>query len=151
MAAKADTEKRRDWNWDDDGQLDGMYVETRQVTIRNGPSAGQTKLVFDFHVGLEDELVSVFETAVLRSKLIAELKARKRQRDESDFGAGERIIITPKGMREGPNGSYRDFEDIVFEHPAEKPSALDLLGSDGGGEDEDLSDFGRPDDDDFGF
>ncbi len=57
---------RRDWNWDTDGALEGIYVETREVAIKNSPSAGHWKLVFDLHVGLEDELVSVFETAVVR-------------------------------------------------------------------------------------
>ena len=54
------TAERRDWNWDTDGDLDGLYVETRSVTIKNGPSAGQEKLVFDFHVGVNDEPVSAW-------------------------------------------------------------------------------------------
>jgi hypothetical protein len=32
---------RRDWSWDVDGELDGMYVETREVAIKKGPSAGK--------------------------------------------------------------------------------------------------------------
>jgi hypothetical protein len=43
----------RDWNWDTDDVLEGRYVETRLVNVANGPSAGERKIVFDFHVGLE--------------------------------------------------------------------------------------------------
>lgn len=68
------TESRRDWKWDNDGTLDGMYVETRQVVPKSG-------LVFDFHVGPDDELVSVWETAVIRSKLAAGLKRRQGKVD----------------------------------------------------------------------
>ena len=113
---------RRDWNWDSDGELEGHYVETRSVVVKNGPSAGKEKLVFDFHVGLEDESVSVWETAVLRSKFREELRAR----GESDFEPGERVTITPMGKKEGPNGVYRDFA-LTFEHGAPKRSAADLL------------------------
>jgi hypothetical protein len=130
------TTKRRDWNWESDGELEGHYVETRQVVINNGPSAGQTKLVFDFHVGLEDEAVSVFETAVLRSKLSKELKARRK----TDFEPGELMTITPAGWKEGANGKYRDF-DVEFEHAAPKPSAAELLADD---------EPGVPEDDDIG-
>jgi hypothetical protein len=115
---------RRDWNWDVDGELDGMYVAIREVTIKNGPSAGQSKLVFDFHFGLEDELVSVWETAVIRSEFDKELKARRKP----DFEPGERITITPKGFKEGQNGKYRAFE-FTFEHAAPKRSAAELLAS----------------------
>jgi hypothetical protein len=124
MSVTEDT-ARRDWNWDTDGALDGMYVETREVSIKNGPSAGQTKLVFDFHIGLEDELVSAFETAVLRSKFRIELKARRA----SDFEPGERMKITPLGMKESANGKYRDF-DVWYEHAAPKKSAAELLAGD---------------------
>lgn len=114
---------RRDWNWDRDGALEGgHYVATREVTIRNGPSAGQEKLIFDFHVGLEDEEVSVWETAVLRSRFLAEL----RTRGKPDFEPGERITIRPLGKREGANGAYMDFE-VEFEHAAPRRSAVELL------------------------
>jgi hypothetical protein len=116
--------ERRDWNWDDDGTLDGMYVETRQVTVKNGPSAGQTKLVFDFHVGSDDERVSAFETTVLRSKFARELHARGR----GDFELGERITIEPLGWKESGNGKYRDF-DVDFEHAAPRRSTAELLGA----------------------
>jgi hypothetical protein len=117
------TTERRDWNWDRDGELEGLYVETRPVVVKNGPSAGQTKLVFDFHTGLEDELVSAWETAVLRSKFLNELRLRRKP----DFEPGERIRITPKGTKEGEHGSYRDF-DVSFEHAAPKKSTAELLG-----------------------
>jgi hypothetical protein len=125
LPTQATSTDRRDWSWDDDGELDGMYVETRSVTIKNGPSAGQAKLVFDFHVGLADELVSVWETSVLRSKLAAELKAR----GAPDFEPGERMRITPLAWKESTNGRYRDF-GVVLEHAAPKPSAASLLGVD---------------------
>ena len=118
------TDIRRDWKWDDDGELDAMYRELREVTIRNGPSAGQTKLVFDFEL-LDGETVSVFETAVLRSKFAAELRARRKP----DCGPGERIKIKPLGYRESANGKYRDF-DVWFENAAPKRSAAELLGDD---------------------
>jgi hypothetical protein len=118
--------ERRDWNWDSDGELDGQYIETRPVTIKNGPSAGRTKLVFDFHVGLEDELVSVFEASVIRSKFTQELQRRKK----GDFEPGERMRIKPLGWKDGANGKYRDFE-IWFEHAAPKPTAADLLNAAG--------------------
>jgi hypothetical protein len=128
MASVVETaNSRRDWSWDVDGQLDGMYVETREVVIKNGPSAGRSKLVFDFHVGIHDELVSVWETTVLRSKFRAELQAR----GASDFELGERIGVTPAGWKESGNGRYRDF-DVVFEHAAPKRSAAELLGADEG-------------------
>jgi hypothetical protein len=120
------TTERRDWNWDTDGALNGMYVETREVTVKNGPSAGKTKLVFDFHVGLEDEFVSVWETAVLRSKLAKELGARGM----ADFEPGERVTITPTGWKESGNGRYRDFE-VAFEHTAPRKSVAEMLGIEG--------------------
>jgi hypothetical protein len=114
--------ERHDWNWDHDGKLEGLYVETRPVTIKNGPSAGKDKLVFDLHVGIDDQPVSVWETTVLRSKFRQELRKRRK----SDFEPGERITITPTGKKVGPNGTYRDF-DVEFEHAAPRPTALDLL------------------------
>ena len=120
MSESSEGAERRDWNWDRDGELVGLYVETRQVTVRSGPSAGQEKIVFDFHVGLDDELVSVWETTVLRSKFRQEL----RKRHKPDFEPGEQITIRPTGKK-GEN-SYRDF-DIEFEHAAPKPTAADLL------------------------
>ena len=116
---------RRDWSWDNDGALDGMYVETRSVAIRNGPSAGKSKLLFDFHLSADDSSVSVWETAVLRSKFREELK----RRGKPEFEAGERIVITPTGTKEGVNGTYRDFA-IEFEFAAPKPTTAELLGMD---------------------
>ncbi len=116
---------RRDWDWDTDGELDGLYVETRSVTVRNGPSAGQSKLVFDFHHGLNDEPVSAWETTVLRSKFSEELKRRKKP----DFEPGERFVITPTGRKTSANGTYRDFH-VVFENAAPKPSTAELLAAD---------------------
>ncbi len=115
------TDTRRDWKWDDDGELDGQYLELREVVVRNGPSAGQTKLVFDFEL-LDGETVSVWEAKVLRSKLAAELRARRKP----DFEPGERIKLTPLGMKESANGKYRDFE-VWFEHAAPKRSVAELL------------------------
>jgi hypothetical protein len=117
-----DATQRRDWNWDRDGELEGLYVETRPVVVKNGPSAGMEKLVFDFHVGLEDKLVSVWETTVLRSKFGRELRTRRKP----DFETGERIKVTPLGMKDGPNGSYLDF-DIEYEHAAPKRTGAELL------------------------
>jgi hypothetical protein len=124
---EASTATRRDWSFDADGKLDGMYVETRQVTVKNGPSAGKSKVVFDFHVGADDELVSVWETTVIRSKFLAELKAR----GADDFEPGERITIDPSGWKESPNGKYRNF-GIEFEYGAPKKSAAALLDAGGG-------------------
>ena len=118
---ETNTETRRDWRWDEDGELDAQYMELREVVVRNGPSAGQTKLVFDFEA-LDGETVSVFETAVLRSKFATELRARRKP----DFEPGERIKITPLGYKESPNGKYRDFV-VWFEHAAPKRTAADLL------------------------
>jgi hypothetical protein len=128
---------RRNWTWDANGELLGHYVETRQVNVKSGPSAGQSKLVFDFHVGLEDESVSVWETSVLRSKLAEELK----RRGKPDFEPGERMQIKPLEWKEGPNGSYRDF-DVWFEHAAPKLSAAELLNA--GGIDEPADDDDIP-------
>jgi hypothetical protein len=115
------TETRRDWNFDRDGQLIGQYVETRPVTIRNGPAAGKQKIVFDFHVG--DETISVFETSVIKSKLRDELN----KRGAGDFEPDETITITPTGTKTGASGyDYRDF-DVDFEHKAPKRSTADLL------------------------
>ena len=138
-----ETASKRDWSWEDDGVLDGMYVNTREVTIRNGPSAGATKHIFDFHVGLDDELVSVFESTVLRSKFANELRARQKP----DFEPGESIRIEPLEWRESANGRYRDF-DVTFEHAAPKRTAADLLSSEAS-DDVDEADFGlsRPADD----
>jgi hypothetical protein len=134
---KSSSTERRDWNWDTDGPLEGLYVETRSVTVKNGPSAGKEKLVFDFHVGLDDEAVSVWETAVLRSKFREELRSRKK----TDFEDGEQITITPTGKKTSVNGTYRDF-DVTFEHAAPKRTAAELLddtaaGNGGGGEPDD--------------
>jgi hypothetical protein len=113
----------RDWNWDTDGVLEGLYVETRIVNVANGPSAGERKLVFDFHVGLEDELVSLWETSVLNSKFREELRARGK----SDFEPGERFVITPNGTKTSAAGNnYRDFE-VTFEHAAPKLTPAELL------------------------
>lgn len=65
----------------------------------------------------------MFETAVLRSKFRNELQRRHKP----DFEPGERITITPLGLRDGVNGSYRDF-DVVFEHAAPPRSTAELLG-----------------------
>jgi hypothetical protein len=119
-----ETTERRDWDFDRDGKLVGLYVETRQVTIKNGPSAGQSKAMIDFHVGVEDELVTVWPPAVLRRMLCEELRRRRKP----DFEAGEQIEITPRGKRTGANGPYWDFDDVVFEFAAPKPTAADLLG-----------------------
>jgi hypothetical protein len=124
--SQSTTTERRDWNWERDGVLDGHYVETRQVTVKNGPAAGKQKLVFDFHVGTSDEPVSVWETAVIRSKFQQEL----RRRGKPDFEAGEQITITPNGTKTGAHGDYRDFE-IDFEHEAPKRTAAELLGDPG--------------------
>ena len=110
--------------------------------VKNGPSAGKEKLVFDFHVGLDDELVSVWETTVLRSKFREELRARRKP----DFEPGERMTITPTGKKESANGVYRDF-DITFEHAAPKRSAAELLEDDrrvGGGGGDDGDPFPKP-------
>ena len=120
----SNTATRRDWNWESDGTLDGMYVETRQVTVKNGPSAGRQKLIFDFHVGVDDEAVSVWETAVIRSKFTEELQARRKP----DFEPGERVTIEPLDWKESENGRYRNFE-VTFEHAAPKRSAAELLSS----------------------
>jgi hypothetical protein len=113
----------RDWNWDTDGVLEGLYVGTRVVNVANGPSAGERKIVFDFHVGLEDELVSVWETSVLNSKFREELKARGK----ADFEPGERFVITPKGTKTSAAGNtYRDF-GVTFEHAAPTLTAAELL------------------------
>ena len=125
MATKEKQQEQayRDWDWDKDGDLEGLYVETRLVNVANGPSAGERKLVFDFHVGVGDELVSVWETSVLNSKFREELKAR----GESDFQPGERFVITPKAMKTSAAGNgYRDFA-VTFEHAAPKPSTAELL------------------------
>jgi hypothetical protein len=119
------TTERRDWDWDKNGVLEGMYVSTREVIVKNGPSAGKSKVVFDFHVGLEDELVSVWETAVLRSEFSKELRARRKD----DFEPGERIRIEPQGYKEGQNGKYRAFAPIVYEHAAPKKTTAELLAS----------------------
>jgi len=142
MAKTADT--TRDWDWESDGTLDGMYVETREVVIRNGPSAGRQKLIFDFHVGVDDEAVSVWETAVIRSKFAKELTARR----QPDFEVGERITIEPLDWKEGTNGRYRDFE-VTFEHAAPKRSAAELLNSEPFDEGDDFLPGGSlgPDDD----
>jgi hypothetical protein len=124
--SQSTTTERRDWNWERDGAFEGHYVETREVVVKNGPSAGQAKIVFDFHVGLDDEAVSVWETAVLRSKFAAELRARRK----ADFELGERITITPAGMKESANGKYRDFA-VSFQHQAPKRTAAELLEADG--------------------
>jgi hypothetical protein len=122
------TTERRDCDFGRDGALDGVYVETRRVTIASGPSAGETKAVLDFHVGLDDELVTVWPSAVLRRMLRDEL----RLRGKSDFEPGERVKITRKPeKRAGPNGRYWDFEHPRFEHAAPKPTAAELLADPG--------------------
>jgi len=133
----SNTTERRDWSWDDDGALVDTphYVEAREVVVKNGPSAGKTKIVFDFQVGLEDRLVSIWETTVLRSKFREELKARAK----SDFETGEVIKITPLGMKESANGTYRDFS-VEFEHAAPRKSAAELLAADGE-DDDDVDDI----------
>jgi hypothetical protein len=123
MPTTKQQESYRDWDWEKDGELEGLYVETRLVNVANGPSAGERKVVFDFHVGLEDELVTVWETSVLNSKLAEELSARGKP----DFEPGERFLITPKGTKQSAGGNtYRDFR-VTFEHAAPKPSTADLL------------------------
>jgi hypothetical protein len=123
MATDNQDTQFRDWDWEQDGALDGMYVETRLVHVKNGPSAGQVKPVVDFHVGVDDELVTVWLPTVLRRMFREELQLRRK----SDFEAGERIKVTPRGKRRGPNGSYWDFEDPIFEFPAPRPTAATML------------------------
>jgi hypothetical protein len=122
LTAQSTATKRRDWDWDADGTLEGMYVETRPVVVRSGPSAGREKVVFDLHVGIDDELVSVWETTVLKSKFAHELRERRKP----DFEPGERIVIEPLGMKSGAKGPYGDFA-VEFDHAAPKRTAADLL------------------------
>lgn len=123
MSTPTQEQGYRDWDWDKDGALEGLYIESRVVNVANGPSAGERKVVFDFHVGLEEELVTVWETSVLNSKFSQELKARGRP----DFEPGERFVITPKGTKTSAAGhGYRDF-GVVFEHAAPKLTAAELL------------------------
>jgi hypothetical protein len=132
---------RRDWDWERDGALPGLYRETRQVTVRNGPSAGLSKLVFDFDHADTDETVSAWQTAVLLSKFKAELK----RRGKDDFEPGERIDMVPTGTKTGINGRYRDF-DVTFEYAAPRPTAAQLLGA----YDDDDDTPAEPSDDLFG-
>jgi hypothetical protein len=120
-------DQSRDWDWDTDGELDGMYVEARLCRIKGGPSAGQDKLRFEFHQGLEEEAVGFWETAVLKSKFRQELKLRGKP----DFEPGERMQITPKGKKRNADGdrTYLDFE-VEYEHAAPRPTTADLLGVD---------------------
>ena len=104
---------------------------------RNGPSAGESKLVFDFHVGVDDKAVSVWETAVLRSKFRDELK----RRGKPDFEAG--VTITPTGKKTSTNGTYRDF-DVTFEHAAPRPTAADLLNAEAAATDRSAADDDIP-------
>ena len=123
MATSTQEQAYRDWDWETDGKLEGLYVEMRVVNVANGPSAGERKLVIDFHVGPDDGLVSVWETSVLNSKFAEELKARGK----SDFEPGERFVITPKGTKTSAAGNaYRDFS-VVFEHAAPKLTPAELL------------------------
>jgi hypothetical protein len=89
----------RDWKFSTDGDLDGLYVETRQVTTRDG----ETKAVADFHLAANDELVTVWPATVLKNKLRREL----RQRRKADFEPGERIQIRQlPEKKDGPKGAY---------------------------------------------
>jgi hypothetical protein len=116
--------ERRDWSWDKHGTLTGRYAGTRQVRIKQGPSAGQVKVVVDFEVG--NETVTVWPPTVLKRQLKDELQLRRK----GDFEPLEKITIVPKGRRDGANGSYWDFEDPRFEFAAAKPSAATLLAGD---------------------
>ena len=116
--------ERRDWDFAKDGDLEGLYVETRRVTIANGPSAGTTKPVLDFHAGTDEELVTYWPSAVARRKLSEELSVRGKP----DFEPGERIRISrPKDKTLGKNGPYWN-DQVEFEFAAPKPTAADLLG-----------------------
>jgi hypothetical protein len=121
----SETSTRRDWNLDVDGELDGLYVETRAVTIKNGPSAGQTKAVLDLHVGIDDELVTLWPSTVARRKLADELG----RRGHTDFEPGERLRFTRKGKKQGANGPYND-DDVWFENASPAPTAAAMLGAD---------------------
>jgi hypothetical protein len=114
----------RIWKWDQDGTLEGLYVCGREVHVSQGPSAGKTKLTWGFHVGLEDELVTVFETAVLVSEFAKELALRGKP----DFEPGERITIKPGAKRPTRNGqnTYRPLE-ISYEHAAPQPTMAERL------------------------
>lgn len=115
------TFETRTWDWESDGELVGCYQETRVIVPRTGPSKGKRKSVIEFTVG--EESVSVFPPKVLARMLREELTLRKA----GDFPAGERMTITPKGKRDGANGPYWDFADVMFEHPAPRPTAADKL------------------------
>jgi hypothetical protein len=117
-------EQSRDWDWDEDGTLEGLYVEARLCRIKTGPSAGQEKLRFEYHHGLEEEPVGFWENVVLKSKFRQELKLRGKP----DFEPGERMTIKPLGKKRNAAGdrSYRDFE-VAYEYAAPRPSTLDLL------------------------
>ena len=127
------TAERRDWIWDADGELEGLYVETREVVVKNGPNAGKEKLVFDFHVGLDDEPVSVWETDRAADEVPrgAEAAAQARLR-----AGGAHQRSPPMGKREGANGVYRDF-NVDFEHAAPKRSAAELLAAEDDEDDDD--------------
>ncbi len=85
--------------------------------------------------------MSVWETAVLKSKLRKELRERRK----ADFEPGERMAITPLGTKDGANGPYRDFA-VEFEHAAPKRTTADLLSAD----DDDEPDVAADDDISFG-
>jgi hypothetical protein len=122
----------RDWKWDSDGELHGRYVETRLCRIKTGPSAGQEKLRFEFHAVADDESIGVWESAVLRSKLAEELRLRRKlDPTKGDFEPGEEMRIKPRGKVRNAAGdaTYLDFEPIIFEHAAPRPTTADLLGA----------------------
>jgi hypothetical protein len=115
----SDSTTSRDWDWKTDGALDGPYVKTRSVHVSRGPSAGQSKLVFDFYV--DGESVTVWPPTVLMRHFREELQ----RRGKDDLEPNERVKITPLGKH--PEKGYWLFEDTVFEHAAPRPSALDML------------------------
>ena len=126
----------------------GRGKQLRVVAIDDFPHAelveqGTTKPVLDFHVGLEDETVTVWPPKVLKGHFREEL----RRRGKPDFEPGEHIRVTPKGKRDGVNGPYWDFEPTWFEHAAPKPSAAELLAD----SDEDGHEDASPPDDDPPF
>ena len=118
-----DSDYPRSWDWPDDGELVGRYVETRSATIGDGT----TQALIDFKLVETSEPVTVWLTpTVLRNRFAEELK-RRIDAGKDDFEPGERIRIR-RGSEKRPSTQGDGYWPFTVEFEfAHKPTAASIL------------------------
>lgn len=131
-----DSDYPRSWDWADDGELVGRYVETRSATIGDGT----TQALIDFKLVETSEPVTVWLTPTVLCNRFAEELKRRIDSGKDDFEPGERIRIH-RGSEKRPSTQGDGYWPFTVEFEfAHKPTAASILLAD------ESSDSTEPDD-----